>query len=545
VRSCHLSSVRAWAYAGVITVLGCGRVSIGDYGHSGKPQAGASGATGHATVETGGTSSTVHSGGAAAATDDPAGGIAGDAGESASSGGDGGGVNSAGAAAGMDAIAAGHAGQFSGARGGGGSLPGPGSGGAAVASTGGAATAGGVAGAAGAAGTTEPSAAAGAGGVAGAAGAPSQGAQAGFPAAGGAAGVEQVGGEGGVASPSTTGGASGRGGGAGAPPNGGEGGVAGSAGSGGDAVVLPEVAWEPCTAGSAVTTVAPSTEGDCWVGCANGDIFYGPCTGDDWRLSNDTTRPGAAPRVPVGPVSSIVSLHNDSQHAYAAFVGPEAAPRVWETTDQGGSWSELVNSTEQDVWALSYNPIDTLRLYAYTVSADGGNAYVDRSLDGGQSFSLMYMPDSLFELPSGGLDLVTTVSLYGADPDHFIVGTVLGHLYIAVDATSEITWGRIGSVDLPQRHVTKIALRQRDTLEFWVTFAGQPRTSVWVSKDAGMNWETVSAPGLPTGPATITPEGWYGVSFNPVFPETLYLFGSEGAYRTVNGGESWVRVWRG
>jgi hypothetical protein len=512
-------------FVGTSAAIGCGRISIGDWDvpsqRGGAPQE-ASGAAGTSTggargsedtglagraPGAGGASAVVRAGGAAGQSHD---------GTSGGSGADGG--QFGGASSGVDA---------------GGNPPHQGGAGAAV-PTGGAP---GVdsAGAGGALATSRG----GRGGNDGESETAGRAGTAGDAASGETAGCGGCAGSGG----SDTGG-----GGAGGGTSGGGGVAGGDPGGAGGAppIVPPAAAWEPCSDASAITVVASNAEQGCWVGCTNGDVFYGGCDGAGWVRTDEPAEPNASASLPDLPVSSILPLHDDPLRAYVSFVGSPSVHKVWETHDQGQTWLEHTDSPVVDVWGLSYNPLATDRLYAYVVPPDGSNPYIDASADGGSSYDKMFLEDSLLQLPSGATDLVSAITLYDYDPDHFVVGTINGHLYVTSDGTTERTWGRIGDTDpeMPVRAITKIAVRPRESsYELWATFVGPLEFGVWVSTGNALEWNNAYAPGLPEGAGSSVVDGWYGLSFNPVFPDTLYLFGTEGAYRSDNGGLSWSRSW--
>lgn len=333
---------------------------------------------------------------------------------------------------------------------------------------------------------------------------------------------------------------------AGAAGHAGQGKTAGDsavAGAGGEDPGVLVDAWEPCLPGSAVTAVATVGMSVCWVGCSNGDIYFGGREGTSWSKRDDPSQPGTLIRPPDGPVSSITPRHDDVLRAYFTFVSLPSVHKVWETPTQGRTWSEHSDSSVFDVWSFSYNPLDTQRLQSYAVATDGSNAYLDCSTDAGQTYNRMFIRDELLTLPSASSDLVSAITMIDGSMDNLIVGTVNGNLYVTANATTERTWGRIGSSGMPTGVVTKIAVRQTETREFWATFQGTPAESLWISKYGTLQWENGYAPGLPEVEQNPAVSGWYGVSFNPLFPDTLYLFGTEGAFRTDNGGESWVRTW--
>ncbi|MBN1610259.1 MAG: hypothetical protein JW940_26765 [Polyangiaceae bacterium] len=377
----------------------------------------------------------------------------------------------------------------------------------------------------------------GGGGVAGAAG------YGGATGTAGRGGFEDSGGSdtgGGSTGGSSTGASSTGGSSTGASSTGGS--STGGSDTGGTPPIPPPVAaWEPCSEDSAITVVAANAEQGCWVGCTDGDVFYGECDGASWVRTDD---PATSAPLPDLPVSTIVPLYNDSLRAYVSFVGLPSVRKIWETQTQGQTWLEHWESSVLDVWSLSYVPVATDHLYAYVVAPDGAGSHIDASNDGGSTYYERYVADALIGLPSGATDLVSTITMYDFDPDRFIVGTINGNLYVTSNGTTERTWGRIGPVGMPRYPVTKIALRPYESsYELWATFEGPLKYGVWVSTGGTLNWDNAHAPGLPDGAGSSVVDGWYGVSFNPVFPDTLYLFGTEGAYRTDDHGATWTHTW--
>ena len=107
------------------------------------------------------------------------------------------------------------------------------------------------------------------------------------------------------------------------------------------------------------------------------------------------------------------------------------------------------------------------------------------------------------------------------------------------------TWTAMGADQLGSIGVSDIAFHPDDPLQMWIAtgdgdFGDTRSIGVWGSEDGGETW---SATGLEWGThmgRTLT-----RLLVHPANPDTLWTASSLGIYRSINGGENWIRTLTG
>jgi uncharacterized protein (TIGR03437 family) len=294
--------------------------------------------------------------------------------------------------------------------------------------------------------------------------------------------------------------------------------------------------WTPLTDGlpslsSGAVAVDPFS-GDVWYGTGELnfclDCYYGAGVyrssdgGSNWTRINATNFLSS-------PTSLIVF---DPRNRGTLFIGRSTA--LWKSTDGGASWHVVLRGAITD---FEISPTDSTVAYAaigyYSGSADNG---VYRSADGGETWSRL----------SGGLPDQTTIgrvaiaaapssptTLYAliANSSDF----KLNGLYRSLNGGA--AWSRMNK--LPPDIMTEDGAGQGafniclqvDPNNAAVVYAGG--SDLWKSTDFGVNWQSLSvSAGLHEDP--------HEIIYDPFDHSTFYLIGDSGAWRSSDGGGSFV-----
>jgi photosystem II stability/assembly factor-like uncharacterized protein len=228
---------------------------------------------------------------------------------------------------------------------------------------------------------------------------------------------------------------------------------------------------------------------------------------------------------------------------------------VFKTTDGGATWIPVSDGqfTNGDVGAIAVAESDPNVVYVgmgeacIRGNASPGNG-VYKTTDGGRTWKHM------------GLEDTQQIGRVVVDPHdaNVVYVAALGHQFgpneqrgVFKSTDGGATWKQVltrgpkaGAVDLsldPNNPKTIYAA-------FWEVYrtpysleSGGPGSGLWKSTDAGATWTDLSdRPGMPKGV-----KGRVGVAVSPANPQRVYaLVEAEegGAFRSDNGGDSWIRV---
>ena len=294
--------------------------------------------------------------------------------------------------------------------------------------------------------------------------------------------------------------------------------------------------WSPMTdqlpsLASGAVAVDPFS-GDVWYGTGElnfcRDCYYGAGV---YRSSD-----GGANWTRVNPdnfLSSPTSLIVfDPSNKGTIFIGRSTA--LWKSTDGGQTWRVVLRGAITD-FALS--PATSSIAYAaigyFSGSAENG---IYRSADGGENWTPLTsgLPGqssmgrmALAIAPSEPSTLYTLIS---RSSDFKLNG-----LYRSLNGGD--TWGRLGNLseeilteDGAGQGAFNLCL-QVDPRNAAVVYAGG--SDLWASTDYGSNWQSLTvAAGLHEDP--------HQIIFDPSDPQTFYLIGDSGVWRSSNGGRSFT-----
>lgn len=130
--------------------------------------------------------------------------------------------------------------------------------------------------------------------------------------------------------------------------------------------------------------------------------------------------------------------------------------------------------------------------------------------------------------PPGGE--IRSLAMAPEDPLRLYAGTASGHLFVTEDGAG--LW-RDCRVNLPREAIlTRLVVspRSRDTA-FAVYWFPKGGGGLLRSLDAGVTWETLAVPGAPSLRA---------IAIAPSAPDTVYVGGVEGVWRSEDGGDTWI-----
>lgn len=211
------------------------------------------------------------------------------------------------------------------------------------------------------------------------------------------------------------------------------------------------------------------------------------------------------------------TMYAEGQNAYVA-----------KSTDGGATWTAVttgITGTTNWEGILTMDPNDHLRLYY-------GTDRVLRTLDGCATAWT-----SVSQVLTGR---VTSIAVAPSDSNRVYVGTESGKLYRSDDGGTTSPWAD-KSTGLPSRGIGSIWVDPAQPNTVLISVGGLISTgfpgaaaaeSVYRTTNGGTTWTNVSGD-LPTITAN-------AAVVDPSNPNTYYLGTDSGVYRTTNGGTSWT-----
>lgn len=299
----------------------------------------------------------------------------------------------------------------------------------------------------------------------------------------------------------------------------------------------PAESWNPCL-NEPLTTLAqsPVSVNNVFAGCSNGDVyltFNGLSATASWQKVDTWNTSAGRSELPNLPVNAIAYSPTDIKTVYIAFGGSKQGHKLWKTATGGATWIELASVPLAEIWSLSVNPLDSLKVYAFGPSG----AYM--SPDAGGTWTADVTPVPM-TVPLAEGSKLSTVSVAAGNRDVVWVGATNGDIFFTNNATSGQTWLK-ATHDMPNRAVTHLALdTKRTPVGVFATFDGMYNDSLWVTSNNGFGWAMLHNPGLPTTNLPLPGiYGFYGVSLNPVDSAVLYINGTYGAGISTTGASVW------
>ncbi|MBK9968599.1 MAG: hypothetical protein IPP07_28540 [Holophagales bacterium] len=213
---------------------------------------------------------------------------------------------------------------------------------------------------------------------------------------------------------------------------------------------------------------------------------------------------------PIGPAGATVTALAVSPASPSTIVA--GTPTGFSVTMNGGTaWSTF--STGYETSVIAFDPSNASIVYAGTGGALG------RSADAGAT----YVPVILEPTNSLAIDPASPATLYAGTVDHIYKSTDRG-----------LTWSPVYTGP-GHSFVNALAVDPGNSQVVWaaMTFGGVKK-----STNGGATWTSV--PGsIPMGSA---PAGVVAIAVHPARSNTVLMLGSDGVYRSTDGGTSWSQV---
>ncbi len=226
--------------------------------------------------------------------------------------------------------------------------------------------------------------------------------------------------------------------------------------------------------------------------------------------------------VPIGPDGgNIVALALDPQQPATLYALPYEypdAPRVFRTTNGGGSWASVGLLPDYNVSMLIVDPHQSGFLYGMTSST------VWRSTDGGASWDSCSLPTTAMSIAADPL-VPGRLFAGGYNYSTYYVPAVI----ISTDYGQ--TWG-VTEIDSDTGYAYCVGF---DPLDSGTAYAGCANGLVLKTTDGGVHWDSVCS-GLPATTAI------QDIAVNPGNAEFLLAAASDGVYRSTDAGGTWSRT---
>jgi photosystem II stability/assembly factor-like uncharacterized protein len=261
----------------------------------------------------------------------------------------------------------------------------------------------------------------------------------------------------------------------------------------------------PLNIGGRISAVAmhPSDMQTIYAGAASGGIFKSTNTGASWTPIFDDELSLSIGDIAIAPSDpDIIWVGTGEANAGGGSMSYDGFG-IYKTSDAGNSWEHIGLENSGSIGRLVVHPSDPQTCYVAAMGrlfSDNPDRGIFRTTDGGASWEkVLYINDSV-----GGIDIV----MHPNHPDT---------LYAAM-------WERV---------------RRPDRRNY-----GGPGCGIYRSYDGGDSW-TLLTNGLPSSSPSV---GRIGIDISESDPNILYAIYADnvgyftGVYKTVNGGNSWVRT---
>ncbi|HUQ04163.1 MAG TPA: hypothetical protein VM261_16805 [Kofleriaceae bacterium] len=254
--------------------------------------------------------------------------------------------------------------------------------------------------------------------------------------------------------------------------------------------------WEPASTGvwgGPLYAVVAAGTSSAYAGTAGG-VFRSTDSGATWTAaSSGLVVNGATYGLAVDP--------QNPQRLYAT-----SGSGLFVTTNGGTSWA-VAGGLTQSTMCVSVAPSSSSVVYAC------GNTHVQRSLDGGATWSAVY-----------ALDGTNNIAISAQDPNVAYVSSQYG-LYKTVNGGS--SWSQVYASP-----VGWVAIDPSNASIAYITYS---TTGAWKTTNGGTSWSPLNTNGL-------TPTRMF---VHPTTPATVYATTWNGVYRSIDAGASWSQVSNG
>ncbi|HKP73767.1 MAG TPA: YCF48-related protein, partial [Pyrinomonadaceae bacterium] len=218
-----------------------------------------------------------------------------------------------------------------------------------------------------------------------------------------------------------------------------------------------------------------------------------------------------------GDVRELVVDPNDAQHLYLGTIDGQ----MYQSSDGARTWSRVVNFNHSGIYIdnIIIDPRDSKTLYvaAHKHKEPGG---FFKTTDGGQTWreSVELKTEALHSLAQSA-----------SDPNVLIVGSNTG-VYRSSDSGE--TWTQLPTSAYPDiRNVESIAVDPRNTDSIYVGTWHLP----WKTEDGGQTWKSIK-----TG--MIDDSDVFAIEIDERKPDHVIASACSGIYESQNAGANWRKV---
>jgi photosystem II stability/assembly factor-like uncharacterized protein len=244
-----------------------------------------------------------------------------------------------------------------------------------------------------------------------------------------------------------------------------------------------------------------------YFGTIDGQIYVSRDGATTWTRVRSFNRPGLY-------IDNLLIDPRDANTIYAAAHRHKEPGGFFKSTDGGQTWRESAELKTESVFALTQAPSNPDILVA------GTHHGVFRSTDGGASWA---------QLPTAPYPDIRDVESVGIDPrnpDHIYAGT--WHLPWKTEDGGQ-TWFSVKNGIIDDSDVFAIEIDHRDPDHVIMSAC----SGIYESRNAGKQFRKVQ--GIPSQSRRTR-----DILQNPAQPNVVYAGTTEGFWRTLNGGDSWM-----
>jgi photosystem II stability/assembly factor-like uncharacterized protein len=246
-------------------------------------------------------------------------------------------------------------------------------------------------------------------------------------------------------------------------------------------------------------------------------------------------------------ISDIAVDPADDQHVYAAA---RMAPFV--STDGGQNWQGLsYPELNEGSVPLAMDPSNPQHLLAFAEQG-GATEIAIQSYDGGMSWTEVYkfiMPEN-YDESVGTFNVSFRQYAFAPSDPHFVyaasinldgglLNPILQGYGIYRSSDGGTTWEQANDASTANLGINALAVDPTDTQ---VVYAASADSGVFKTTDGGVHWTQINN-GLPENLKSPTQEPFLNfIVVDPADPQTVFVGGQNGVYKSTNGGESWQQL---